>query len=120
MVLIMEAAVQVEDVEGSYLDFPGTLPSMCPAQEMVQREQLRDLAMFERPHENPAKSSPDLAIKKVSCTLFLPFHLVLRSRQTSLIQCRRDGSLLILIYILPVQSKKCESPKLMYIATLLV
>ncbi|KAK4770583.1 hypothetical protein SAY87_031115 [Trapa incisa] len=66
------SSVQVEDAEGSCLDVPslvGTCPSMCPAQEMAQRERLRDLAVFERLHGNPAKSSPDLAVKKFCRTL---------------------------------------------------
>lgn len=33
--------------------------------EMTQRERLRDLAIFERLHRNPAKTSPNLAVKKV-------------------------------------------------------
>lgn len=32
---------------------------------MARREKLRDLAIFERLHGNPAKSSANLAVKKV-------------------------------------------------------
>ena len=39
--------------------------------EMAQRERLRDLAVFERLHGNPVKTSPELAVKKVDFTSFL-------------------------------------------------
>ncbi|KAL6328019.1 hypothetical protein AAG906_033283 [Vitis piasezkii] len=39
----------------------GTCPFMCPAGERAQRERLRDLAVFERLHGNPGKTSPSLA-----------------------------------------------------------
>ncbi|KAL6327205.1 hypothetical protein AAG906_015244 [Vitis piasezkii] len=42
----------------------GTCPFMCPAGERAQRERLRDLAVFERLHGNPGKTSPSLAVKK--------------------------------------------------------
>lgn len=34
-------------------------------EEKERRERLRDLAVFERLHGNPAKTSSDLAVKKV-------------------------------------------------------
>ncbi|XP_054813414.1 SAC3 family protein C-like isoform X2 [Prosopis cineraria] len=48
----------------------GTCPHMCPERERIQREQLRDLAVFERLNGNHGKSSPDLAVKKVK------FHVI--------------------------------------------
>uniref|UniRef100_A0A2N9F0R7 Uncharacterized protein n=1 Tax=Fagus sylvatica TaxID=28930 RepID=A0A2N9F0R7_FAGSY len=42
----------------------GTCPFMCPVAERSQRERLRDLAVFERLHGNPRKTSADLAVKK--------------------------------------------------------
>uniref|UniRef100_A0A7N2LF94 SAC3/GANP/THP3 conserved domain-containing protein n=1 Tax=Quercus lobata TaxID=97700 RepID=A0A7N2LF94_QUELO len=42
----------------------GTCPFMCPVAERVQRERLRDLAVFERLDGNPRKTSSDLAVKK--------------------------------------------------------
>ncbi|KAI4339117.1 hypothetical protein MLD38_024089 [Melastoma candidum] len=47
----------------------GTCPHMCPAAEIEQRERLRDLASFERLHGNPAKTSPELAVKKFCRTI---------------------------------------------------
>ncbi|KAF8028157.1 hypothetical protein BT93_E0922 [Corymbia citriodora subsp. variegata] len=47
----------------------GTCPHMCPVGEMAQRERLRDLAVFERLHGNPAKTSPKLAVKKFCRTI---------------------------------------------------
>lgn len=47
----------------------GTCPHMCPVGEMAQRERLRDLAVFERLHGNPAKTSPELAVKKFCRTI---------------------------------------------------
>ncbi|XP_048134564.1 SAC3 family protein C isoform X2 [Rhodamnia argentea] len=47
----------------------GTCPYMCPVGEMAQRERLRDLAVFERLHGNPAKTSPELAVKKFCRTI---------------------------------------------------
>ncbi|XP_020686187.1 SAC3 family protein C isoform X2 [Dendrobium catenatum] len=48
----------------------GTCPDMCPAKERIQRERLRDLAVFERLNGNPVKTSPSLAVKKVK------FHII--------------------------------------------
>lgn len=47
--------------------------------ERIQREKLRDLAVFERLNGNPGKSSPALAVKKVgsnsnSCVIL--FYLI--------------------------------------------
>ncbi|KAL1346474.1 hypothetical protein HN51_020123 [Arachis hypogaea] len=56
----------------SFSDFNplvGTCPYMCPERERIQRENLRDLAVFERLHGNPAKSSPSLAVKKFCRTI---------------------------------------------------
>ncbi|KAG8363745.1 hypothetical protein BUALT_Bualt19G0054200 [Buddleja alternifolia] len=54
-------------------DFPptllGTCPFMCPVEERARRERLRDLAVFERLHGNPAKTSPTLAVKKFCRTI---------------------------------------------------
>ncbi|PIN10802.1 hypothetical protein CDL12_16601 [Handroanthus impetiginosus] len=53
-------------------DFPtlvGTCPFMCPVEERERRERLRDLAVFERLHGNPAKTSPTLALKKFCRTI---------------------------------------------------
>ncbi|PKA53174.1 hypothetical protein AXF42_Ash009904 [Apostasia shenzhenica] len=47
----------------------GTCPDMCPAKERVQRERLRDLAVFERLNGHPRKTSPSLAVKKFCRTL---------------------------------------------------
>ncbi|KAJ7949425.1 SAC3 family protein 2 [Quillaja saponaria] len=47
----------------------GTCPFMCPGGERTQREQLRDLAVFERLNGNPRKSSPGLAVKKFCRTI---------------------------------------------------
>ncbi|XP_054813413.1 SAC3 family protein C-like isoform X1 [Prosopis cineraria] len=47
----------------------GTCPHMCPERERIQREQLRDLAVFERLNGNHGKSSPDLAVKKFCRTI---------------------------------------------------
>ncbi|XP_028802672.1 SAC3 family protein C isoform X2 [Neltuma alba] len=59
------------DVEGpSYSgSLVGTCPYMCPERERLQREQLRDLAVFERLNGNHGKSSPDLAVKKFCRTI---------------------------------------------------
>ncbi|KAL0387718.1 UNVERIFIED_CONTAM: SAC3 family protein C, partial [Sesamum radiatum] len=56
------------DNDDGHQDYPtlvGTCPFMCPAEERARRERLRDLAVFERLHGNPAKTSPNLAVKKV-------------------------------------------------------
>nr|XP_043637067.1 SAC3 family protein C [Erigeron canadensis] len=47
----------------------GTCPFMCPVDERVQRERLRDLAIFERLDGNPSKSSSTLAVKKFCRTI---------------------------------------------------
>ncbi|KAH9298794.1 hypothetical protein KI387_030476, partial [Taxus chinensis] len=47
----------------------GTCPDMCPAKERTQREQLRDLAVFERLNGNPHKTSVNLAVKKFCRTI---------------------------------------------------
>ncbi|KVH98188.1 SAC3 family protein C [Cynara cardunculus var. scolymus] len=47
----------------------GTCPFMCPVDERVQRERLRDLAIFERLEGNPTKSSSSLAVKKFCRTI---------------------------------------------------
>ncbi|XP_057976230.1 SAC3 family protein C isoform X2 [Malania oleifera] len=47
----------------------GTCPFMCPDGERMQREQLRDLAVFERLNGNPRKSSTSLAVKKFCRTI---------------------------------------------------
>ncbi|KAK7314053.1 hypothetical protein VNO77_39261 [Canavalia gladiata] len=47
----------------------GTCPYMCPEKERIQRENLRDLAVFERLNGNPRKSSPALAVKKFCRTI---------------------------------------------------
>ncbi|WCJ39245.1 SAC3 family protein C [Euphorbia peplus] len=50
----------------------GTCPFMCPDGERTQRERLRDLAVFERLHGNPGKTSPSLAVKKFCRTISTP------------------------------------------------
>ncbi|XP_052488111.1 SAC3 family protein C isoform X2 [Gossypium raimondii] len=52
----------------------GTCPFMCPDGERAQRERLRDLAVFERLHGDPRKTSPSLAVKKVK------FHVISHQR----------------------------------------
>lgn len=47
----------------------GTCSFMCPVEERLQRERLRDLATFERLNGNPSKSSPHLAVKKFCRTI---------------------------------------------------
>ncbi|XP_050232031.1 SAC3 family protein C isoform X3 [Mercurialis annua] len=47
----------------------GTCPNMCPEGERSQRERLRDLAVFERLHGNPGRTSPSLAVKKFCRTI---------------------------------------------------
>ncbi|XP_021639406.2 SAC3 family protein C isoform X2 [Hevea brasiliensis] len=64
-----EVVVKDED-SSSFPILIGTCPFMCPEGERAQREQLRDLAVFERLHGNPRKTSPSLAVKKVK------FHVV--------------------------------------------
>ncbi|KAL7083788.1 hypothetical protein ACP275_14G184100 [Erythranthe tilingii] len=53
-------------------DFPalmGSCPFMCPVEERIRRERLRDLSVLERLHGNPAKTSPTLAVKKFCRTI---------------------------------------------------
>ncbi|KAK7405643.1 hypothetical protein VNO78_07204 [Psophocarpus tetragonolobus] len=59
---------QEDDVQASS-SFFGTCPYMCPERERIQRERLRDLAVFERLNGNPGKSSPTLAVKKFCRTI---------------------------------------------------
>ncbi|KAG5113429.1 hypothetical protein JHK82_036698 [Glycine max] len=59
---------QEDDAQPSS-NFVGTCPYMCPERERIQREKLRDLAIFERLHGNPGKSSPALAVKKFCRTI---------------------------------------------------
>ncbi|XP_074568412.1 SAC3 family protein C-like isoform X1 [Curcuma longa] len=47
----------------------GTCPDMCPAKERQQREQLRDLSVFERLNGDPSRTSPKLAVKKFCRTM---------------------------------------------------
>ncbi|CAI9108134.1 OLC1v1007662C1 [Oldenlandia corymbosa var. corymbosa] len=47
----------------------GTCPYMCPVEERLRRERLRDLAVFERLYGDPGKSSPSLAAKKFCRTI---------------------------------------------------
>ncbi|GJY84640.1 SAC3 family protein C isoform X1 [Tanacetum coccineum] len=56
------------DVE-SLPNLIGTCTLMCPVDERVQRERLRDLAVFERLDGNPTKSSSSLAVKKFCRTI---------------------------------------------------
>ncbi|XP_002525578.2 SAC3 family protein C [Ricinus communis] len=61
-----------EEVTTKDYSFPvlvGTCPFMCPESERTQRERLRDLAVFERLHGNPGKTSPSLAVKKFCRTI---------------------------------------------------
>ncbi|KAL8555215.1 hypothetical protein ACS0TY_003139 [Phlomoides rotata] len=58
--------------DDDHQEFPnlvGTCPFMCSAEERARRERLRDLAVFERLHGNPAKTSPSLAVKKFCRTI---------------------------------------------------
>ncbi|KAL2326242.1 hypothetical protein Fmac_025300 [Flemingia macrophylla] len=57
-----------EDAQPSS-NFVGTCPYMCPERERIQREKLRDLAVFERLNGNPGKSSPALVVKKFCRTI---------------------------------------------------
>ncbi|OIV99078.1 hypothetical protein TanjilG_32337 [Lupinus angustifolius] len=54
------------DSDSNFVPLVGTCPYMCPEGERIQRENLRDLAVFERLNGNPRKSSPGLAVKKFS------------------------------------------------------
>ncbi|CAN0843637.1 SAC3 family protein C [Linum grandiflorum] len=58
-----------EEGSSGHLTLIGTCPFMCPEGERAQRERLRDLAVFERLHGNPAKSSASLAVKKFCRTI---------------------------------------------------
>ncbi|KAL5061936.1 hypothetical protein RYX36_023673 [Vicia faba] len=60
-----------ENSEGSsnFGGLLGTCSYMCPERERIQREKLRDLAVFERLNGNPGKSSPALAVKKFCRTI---------------------------------------------------
>jgi hypothetical protein len=53
-----------------YLQLLFKLFTLCTERERIQREKLRDLAVFERLNGNPSKSSPALAVKKVGSNLF--------------------------------------------------
>ncbi|RDX82966.1 SAC3 family protein C, partial [Mucuna pruriens] len=57
-----------EDAQPSS-NYVGTCPYMCPERERIQREKLRDLAVFERLNGNHGKSSPALAVKKFCRTI---------------------------------------------------
>ncbi|XP_052172667.1 SAC3 family protein C isoform X2 [Diospyros lotus] len=54
-----------DDIMPSSSSLVGTCPFMCPVEERMQRERLRDLSVFERLNGNPGKTSPSLAVKKV-------------------------------------------------------
>ncbi|KAK9069899.1 hypothetical protein SSX86_010295 [Deinandra increscens subsp. villosa] len=47
----------------------GSCPYMCPVDERIRRERLRDLAIFERLNGNPSESSSTLAVKKFCRTI---------------------------------------------------
>ncbi|XP_019413993.1 PREDICTED: SAC3 family protein C [Lupinus angustifolius] len=57
------------DSDSNFVPLVGTCPYMCPEGERIQRENLRDLAVFERLNGNPRKSSPGLAVKKFCRTI---------------------------------------------------
>ncbi|CAL0328793.1 unnamed protein product [Lupinus luteus] len=57
------------DSNSNFVPLLGTCPYMCPEGERIQREKLRDLAVFERLNGNPRKSSPALAVKKFCRTI---------------------------------------------------
>ncbi|XP_028123858.1 SAC3 family protein C isoform X3 [Camellia sinensis] len=59
-----------EDLLLSPTSIVGTCPFMCPVEERVQRERLRDLSVFERLNGSSVKTSPSLAVKKVK------FHVI--------------------------------------------
>ncbi|KAK2354251.1 SAC3/GANP/Nin1/mts3/eIF-3 p25 family [Trifolium repens] len=61
----------IHDAQGSsnFEVLLGTCSYMCPERERIQREKLRDLAVFERLNGNPSKSSPALAVKKFCRTI---------------------------------------------------
>ncbi|XP_027354120.1 SAC3 family protein C isoform X4 [Abrus precatorius] len=58
-----------EDAQAQGSSIVATCPYMCPERERIQREKLRDLAVFERLNGNPGKSSPALAVKKFCRTI---------------------------------------------------
>ncbi|XP_065868843.1 SAC3 family protein C isoform X2 [Euphorbia lathyris] len=58
-----------EDESSTFPILVGTCQFMCPEGERTQRERLRDLAVFERLHGNPGKTSPSLAVKKFCRTI---------------------------------------------------
>ncbi|KAK7256933.1 hypothetical protein RIF29_30541 [Crotalaria pallida] len=57
------------DTQSNFEPLEGVCPYMCPERERIQREKLRDLAVFERLNGNPGKSSPALAVKKFCRTI---------------------------------------------------
>ncbi|KAJ8442174.1 hypothetical protein Cgig2_005114 [Carnegiea gigantea] len=59
----LEGEDEVKDHSDAH-SLVGTCPFMCPVKERSQREQLRDLAVFERLDGNPRKTSSSLAVKK--------------------------------------------------------
>lgn len=62
-------SADVIDEENNLPSLVGTCPFMCPVEERLQRERLRDLATFERLDGNPGKSSSNLAVKKFCRTI---------------------------------------------------
>ncbi|XP_052172666.1 SAC3 family protein C isoform X1 [Diospyros lotus] len=58
-----------DDIMPSSSSLVGTCPFMCPVEERMQRERLRDLSVFERLNGNPGKTSPSLAVKKFCRTI---------------------------------------------------
>ncbi|XP_051123909.1 SAC3 family protein C [Andrographis paniculata] len=58
-----------EDADRTFSTLAGNCPFMCPVEERARRERLRDLAVFERLHGNPAKTSANLAVKKFCRTI---------------------------------------------------
>ncbi|KAJ9685227.1 hypothetical protein PVL29_017307 [Vitis rotundifolia] len=64
-----EQEEEEEQDPNNLLSLVGTCPFMCPDGERAQRERLWDLAVFERLHGNPGKTSPSLAVKKFCRTI---------------------------------------------------
>ncbi|XP_012068746.1 SAC3 family protein C isoform X2 [Jatropha curcas] len=64
-----QVVVKGDDSTSAFPILIGTCPFMCPEGERAQRERLRDLAIFERLHGNPGKTSPSLAVKKFCRTI---------------------------------------------------
>ncbi|KAJ4720482.1 SAC3 family protein 2 [Melia azedarach] len=58
-----------QEEEGKPEAIVGICPFMCPEEERLQRQRLRDLAVFERLNGDPCKSSPSLAVKKFCRTM---------------------------------------------------